>query len=489
MKTLKTIVLSMSALALMVACANDDKNIPQPQPEPDLKGLTEFAVSDNATRTAGKHSGTGLDFFWTAEDKIWVTDDDGILQQSSYDDIQARLDAAHETTTAKAKFYMPGKFGAVNAYKVRYTGKNGVQDKVTIAALQSQSAANNALHIGESGDCGIANATAPSEGGHYNFTLNHVASYITFLPFTSQGVVAGAKITKIKVSADQAICGQFDFNDNGLDINSRPTPTPANKSIELAVSNFSIPTSANATINATTMVIAPGNYTNFTVEYTLYDPSTGQSGTIAKTYPGTVSFQKGKNKRIIQDLRVTVYSPSYYKWSAGYTSGAPSANEMFWYAMRGDPRRDNILWAMNGRLYAGGLWFKKISVIAAENPGNNLKAYAPDGRNYNSQDGVYGGYIQYSVTPGRPEATELNKYFFLPYLGDNTGVLGHVGIYCSFWSSTTIPNYWGSGHDEFYMTIDYGRILMRYVDSDAFNFWRFCVFKTGWEDQYRPYGF
>ena len=116
---MKTKILYLPALLLLLlatACAGEDAGKNTPTTDPDLKGLTAFAIADNATRTAGAYTGTRLDFYWTAEDKIWVTDDDGQLKQSQGDDIQQRLDETHTTitpkVTGKGQVYFVNKFKA-----------------------------------------------------------------------------------------------------------------------------------------------------------------------------------------------------------------------------------------------------------------------------------------------------------------------------------------------------------------------------------------
>ena len=44
------------------------------------------------------------------------------------------------------------------------------------------------------------------------------------------------------------------------------------------------------------MVVAPGTYTNFTIEYTLCDSKTGVSGTVSKTY-NSVTLNAGKKQK------------------------------------------------------------------------------------------------------------------------------------------------------------------------------------------------
>ena len=229
---MKTNILSLLALAGLITfagCANDDTANKPNEQEPGTEGLTSFVEEAPATRTTGEYDGSGLNFYWTEGDRLWVNTGTAlapILTQDSKNNINSKLEP-HPTmpTTAvkrvaKAKFWFAGTFTAPS-YPVRYTGKNGVSNKVKIKAAQIQTVPNDASHIGEDGDCGVATATKPTGGSKYHFTLDHKAAYLTFMPHSSQGAVSQAIITQIKVTADKAICGQFDFNDNGIDINSR----------------------------------------------------------------------------------------------------------------------------------------------------------------------------------------------------------------------------------------------------------------------------
>ena len=456
---MKTKILYLPALLLLLlatACAGEDAGKNAPTTDPDLKGLTAFAIADNATRTAGAYTGTRLDFYWTAEDKIWVTDDDGQLKQSQGDDIQQRLDETHTTITPKAKFLMPGKYGAAPAgYKVRYTGKNGLKDKVTIAATQTQTTPKDASHIGESGDCGIATATYNSSDGSYRFSLTHAAAYLTFMSFSSQEPVStSCKVEKIKVSADQALCGQFDFTDTGIDIGTRPTPAATNQSIELNLNRFAIQTQAAATTdpkaNAATMVIAPGQYTNFKIEYTLIS-STNNRITIAKNYPNA-KFLAGKNKPIKEDLTLgggVGNSPYILPYRLESGAHPYNANELFWYAMRGDAWWDaDAEWAVvdktpqkNIYFGKGGVWIKTEATIRQENPGKDIQAADPNGvdnTHYHYQSPHNSG--SYPIAhQGRPAAADRGKYFFLPAWGrcdQNNGYVYGLGNQAYYWGVT-----------------------------------------------------
>lgn len=293
-------------------CANDDTANNSSEGEVPA-GTTVFSDAEPGSRTSAKYTGSGLDFYWTTSDKIWVKDDNGDYKQSTGDDIGARIAAVPGSTgTDKAKFWVGGAFTGATA-KVRYTGKNGAKDKVTIKAIQTQTAANDAAHIAEDGDFGVA--TAYKSGSHYNFTLDHKAAYITFMPYTTQNVVSEAIIQKIRVftgNASDALAGTFDVDDHGALSNA----TATSNSVELNLPYLPIPAAPTPATNAVTMVVNPGTYTNLSVEYTLYDPETLAMGTIVKTYP-SVTFDAGANTPAKVDLQVRVYeADGYYEWDA-----------------------------------------------------------------------------------------------------------------------------------------------------------------------------
>ena len=479
----KQLFLGAALLLFVVACTNDD--VAQDRNTPDKKGnenLTAFVIEENnpvtkaaQTRTTGQYSGSGIDFYWTADDPLWVNKaatGEPDLQQSTGSDIAEHLESSTITggvkRTTSASFYFNGTFTA-DQYKVRYTGKNGTKDKVTIKNEQTQTVVNDASHIGESGDCGTAVAQRQSNN-RCTFMLDHKAAYMVFLPFNTPGAISGAKLTQVKVTADKAISGQFNFTDSGIDLNSRPASSTTNKSITLKLTgNFIVPKEADKSANAAIMVIAPGTYSTFTVEYTLYDSDTQISGTITKKY-SNVTLTAGLNKRVSMNLQIPVYrSDNYYMWDAAvgqhYWAGneayqptknndhgdhypsnpsdprwfnttpqpssqpslaasrscadAPNINECIWYIMKGKPYWDNTyLWVMKGHLYNRGMWFKKLSVIATENGKPN--AAALKGADYNGKDwrnNPYGPATpdNNSILIGKP--ADIEKYFFLPAMG------------------------------------------------------------------------
>lgn len=505
MKRLNYLILLSVILLLIIGCAEEattPSNGKNNQQEPDTKGLTAFVEGDNDTRTRTTaeyfdNGGTnrGLHYYWTEGDRLWVNNGGTLIQDAS-NNISLKLENNPSDPTAikraaTAKFYFNGTFTA-DSYPLRYTGKdNPVGDKVTIKAEQTQVVPNDASHIATDGDCGTAIATKPTGDSRYFFTISHKAAYATFLPYTTQGIISGTKIQKIRVwCPDQAISGQFNFNESGIDVSSRPVTTEANQQIELAVNDFSLPAVPTFSANAATMVIAPGVYNKFYVEYTLYDPVTNIVGTITKAY-NNIKFTAGQNKRISQDLQITVYpSNSYYMWDAvvgqhywaGYegdqptteggfngnypqnssdprlcnqilpyddptgtapavaasrsSANCPNANEVIWYGEKGSPHSDTRLWALMGHLYTGGIWLKKQSVIAHDNSKSvaQLKAAAPNGIDYTRTITTY-HFSDTNIEYGVP--SNIDDYFFLPalgyYLAGNFYSPGGSTIY---WSST-----------------------------------------------------
>ena len=340
-KKMKVNILSLLGLAAMLftACATDDvaPDRQNQKQKSDGEGLTAFSVNNETpptnptTRTAGEYTGTGVKFYWTKYDKLGVEIEADpvthrkVFQWDDRNDIEKQLEASGKDRTPRAKFWFSGEYTAPQ-YPVRYVGilKYPYFYCTNIENKQEQTKPNDAAELGKYGDCGTGTAYQQADG-NYTFMIDHKASYITFLPYTSQKGVARAKIEKIKVTADKAVCGQFDFNENGIDLSSRPATTRYNNYIELTLNNFPIPlTAPNADANAAIMVIAPGTYSKFTVEYTIHEPSwlgkneggTDVWGTITKEY-SNVTFTAGKNKIISQNLQVPEYRGDvYYMWDA-----------------------------------------------------------------------------------------------------------------------------------------------------------------------------
>ena len=508
---MKTNILSLLAIAGLLSfsgCANDDTTNKEEQQELGTEGLTSFVEEDNATRTTGEYDGSGLNFYWTQDDRLWVNTGTAlapVLTQDSKNNINSKLEPhpTMPTTAVKrvatAKFWFAGTF-TKSSYPVRYTGKNGAKDKVTIKKQQTQPVPNDASHIGEDGDFGVATATKPVGGNAYAFTLDHKAAYITFMPYSTQGVVSGAKIRKIRVfttNPADALAGTFDLADDGT--LSHPALTSNTVELNLASPSydpfgFSIPNTPTYATNAATMVVNPGTYNNVSIEYTLYDPSSGVTGTITKTY-ASVTFAAGKNKKVKTDLQVTEYPGNeYYQWDAqqhywagyewdgtnptqptsnGATNSAdapqstattsahtprdfndmhsytdvtgtapavlpttshfqaiPNANELLWYAVDGEPHWDNTT------LWAtmGHLYVGGMWFKKKSKISGYSANQSPNGVDYTRTTGA-AGYIQYTIIRSKP--SNLNDYFYLPALGQyQSGTPLSIGAVGYYWSST-----------------------------------------------------
>ena len=467
----------------LTACSNDnvsDADSGNGAENKDLTGKTSFSITSEAkTRTSGVYDGSGVDFYWTTNDNIWVNSGSTTsptLTASSSNNITS--------TTASAKFYFDGTYTAAS-YPVRYTGNaSSSGNTVTIATSQNQDEANNATQLGTVGDCGVGTATRQTDGS-YEFTLSHEASYITFMPYYSkEALAASAVVTQIKVEAadDEKLAGTFNFSDSGLGAaNSSSNSVTLTLNGASSTTGFPIPTTATASKNAAIMVVAPGTYSTFKVTYTLYDSVTGTESTISYTY-SNIKCVAGKNQKISTNLGMETYTSrksKYYMWDAvnNYWDGhensqpllnkaadtnyakssadtrwynttftkevqtpainsckdAPTFEALTWYIGGGSPKLDDkTLWVFANHLYAGGIWLKKKSEISHF---SSTESYT------GTATWVSGKDIKFTVSNfGKPEASVRSSYFYLPALGQYVdGKLTGLGVKGYYWASTPNP--------------------------------------------------
>ena len=463
----------------LTACSNDnvsDADSGNGAENKDLTGKTSFSITSEAkTRTSGVYD-SGVNFYWTTNDNIWVKSG-STLTASSSNNITS-------TTAASAKFYFDGTYTAAS-YPVRYTGNaSSSGNTVTIATSQNQDEANNATQLGTVGDCGVGTATRQTDGS-YEFTLSHKASYITFMPYYSkEALAASAVVTQIKVEAadDEKLAGTFNFSDSGLGAaNSSSNSVTLTLNGASSTTGFPIPTTATASKNAAIMVVAPGTYSTFKVTYTLYDSVTGTESTISYTYRN-INCTPGKNQKISTDLGMATYTSrkaDYYMWDAksnywnGYESSQPLLNDaentnyakssddtrwyntaftykvqtkainsckdeptfeaLTWYIGAGSPQLDNkTLWVFANHLYVGGIWLKKQSKISQFSSEENYQG---------TNTWISGGDIKFTVAiSGKPESSVRSDYFYLPALGQyKDGKLTDLGKKGYYWASTPNP--------------------------------------------------
>lgn len=465
----------------LTACSNDnvsDADSRNSAENKDLTGKTSFSITSEAkTRTSGVYDGSGVDFYWTTNDNIWVNSG-STLTASSSNNITS--------TTASAKFYFDGTYTAAS-YPVRYTGNASTSgNTVTIATSQNQDVANNATQLGTVGDCGVGTATRQTDGS-YEFTLSHKASYITFMPYYSKEALdASAVVTQINVTVanGESLAGTFNFSDSGL---GAANSSSSSNSVTLTLNGtssttgFPIPTEATASKNAAIMVVAPGTYSTFKVTYTLYDSVTGTKSTISYTY-SNIKCVAGKNQKISTDLGMATYTSrksNYYMWDAksnywdGHANSQPLLNDavstdyatssadsrwyntaftfkvrtkainsckdeptfegLTWYISAGSPQLDDkTLWVFANHLYVGGIWLKKQSKISNFSSEVNYSGT-------NTWDS--GKDIEFSVAiSGKPESSVRSDYFYLPALGQyKYGKLIDLGKKGYYWASTPNP--------------------------------------------------
>ncbi|MBF1617949.1 fimbrillin family protein [Prevotella sp.] len=465
----------------LTACSNDnvsDADSGNGAENKDLTGKTSFSITSEAkTRTSGVYD-SGVNFYWTTNDNIWVKSG-STLTASSSNNITS-------TTAASAKFYFDGTYTAAS-YPVRYTGNaSSSGNTVTIATSQNQDEANNATQLGTVGDCGVGTATRQTDGS-YKFNLSHEASYITFMPYYSkEPLAASAVVTQINVTVanGESLAGTFNFSDSGL---GAANSSSSSNSVTLTLNGtssttgFPIPTTATASKNAAIMVVAPGTYSTFKVTYTLYDSVTGTESTISYTYRN-IKCTAGKNQKISTDLGMATYTSrknKYYMWDAvnnywdGHANSQPLLNDaenanyatssadarwyntaftykvqtkainsckdeptfeaLTWYIKAGSPQLDKkTLWVFANHLYVGGIWLKKQSKISHFSSEENCPG---------TDKWELGNDIKFTVAiSGKPEASVRSSYFYLPALGQyKYGKLIDLGKKGYYWASTPNP--------------------------------------------------
>ena len=493
---LKTRLLSFAALCgialTFASCAKEDvaQNPTNKEGDND-KNLTTFvAGGENKTRTSLNYNSG--DFYWEDGDYIYVKDDDGVLQKSIN---------APKSKVASFMYTVPGKFTASSSYKVYYLGNYSDGTSVSISTAQSQTAPDNTEHFGTAGDYGTATANKVTGKNQFAFELEHQPAYLVFQPYTSNTILQSCYLTKVEVSSDNDIAATYTVNatTGALDAS---TVTNGKQIILTTSGSSTNPngfpltnSAASVTTNGAYMVIKPGTHT-LKVRYWVKEVATGTEGTITKTYTST-AYASNTYYDMTADLNVRDYDGDhYYMWDAqeqywkghewnlggsqptlgqGLTGATisndypksnadsrwsnesypgygisnpathtsckdlPNANEMSWYAMYGDPRwDDDELWTTMGHLYKGGMWFKKKSVLQAENHYNT--EISADGTTDLRTTWKYYENSSSSINSGVPSAADVGDYFYLPALGwYYSGRLGFLGVYGFYWSSNANP--------------------------------------------------
>lgn len=442
MKTIiKTSLLVCCAL-LLAGCTADEIETDKKTKTPDIpEGATlfeSFAQPETRTVVGGCAPGMSLNLLWNAYDVIWAKTSSAPTGwvRNSYSNLYGTR------TSDEVVFGFKDRL-TEDSYLVRYTGEGGEgfsYDKVTIPSEQRKiGIQNDPYYFFLHGDCGVAVARKDKLTGRYKFQLEHKAAYIGIAPHSSNYSMIVRKyspkfwVKSIKVTADQAICGTFNFNDDGIDLTSRPAATEQNKSI--TTSGCLMPDKFDRIgelENASVIVLAPGTYGTVKVEYVVgtdEDPYV----TVTREYKN-VTFTAGKVKWMRPDFRAERCFKTYL--DDRRVKKCPNVNELRWLIEKGDPHIGKFYYSpginSEGGLSAAfsrGIWIKKLSVIAKENGKTveQLKAAAPDGANYE----VKGGAPKTITDLPSDLPNNMGDYLFLPatsWYGDDY-----------FWSSSYYP--------------------------------------------------
>ena len=501
---LKSLALVFGIALAFASCANEDIAQNQNGKDSDAS-LTTFSTGDPTTRTSMESNGT---FYWEAGDKIYVKDDNGTWNASSN---------SPTGKTAYFKFKVPGTYTAHTSYEVYYPGQGGSNNQAVIAASQSQAEPNTTAHFGAAGDCGMATATKVSGKQQFAFTLDHKAAYLLFLPRTANTILHDCYLTKVEVNSDNDITSTYTLDPT----TGKLTGTGTGNQITVSTGGSGtyangFPLTNNATsaaTNGTYVVIKPGTHI-LKVRYWVKDVATGTEGTITKTL-SSATYDQNKYYNITANLNIRNYDGDKYymwdaqeqywkghewnlggsqptlkdNWSSNYPQNSsdannrwyheggsdseyieatrtsckdlPNANELTWYAEYGDPRWDgDELWTTMGHLYKGGMWFKKKSVLQAENH-YDTEISSDNTTDFRTTEGYYSNNNSSITNSGLPSAADANKYFYLPVLGCyENGLLYNLGYTGYYWSSSS---YLWSNFRAYRLSFYRGRVFVDYA--------------------------
>ena len=527
----KTRLFSLAALFSMalaaISCANEDI-VQNGTTRENGKGFATF-VADAPTQTRTSIDYATGNFYWEEGDKIYVKDDDGTMQVSN------AVDAAH-AHSASFKFKVPGKFGGSATYKVYYLGKNGGGNQVTIPTAQTQTTPNTTDHLGDSGDYGTATATGTLGGSIFSFQLEHQPTYLVFQPYTSNAILQNCYLTKVEVTSDNDIAETYTVNTStgNLDASAGGKQIVLTTKDPVAGSTnekgFSFTNAASiSTADKIYMLIKPGTHT-LKVRYWIKDYVTNIEGAITKTLP-SYNYAKNTYYDMTASLDAKNYDSNYCLWDAqqpfwyGHEWNAPNpadrwqplvsvkpfphaselinptdaraastvfpgqgvrndavnlckdcpnANEIAWYAEKGDPRFDaDQVWTTMGHLYKGGFWLKKKSKMALDNSTTvaNIESMGPDGTDWCTSSTSKTVTKTYSITT-LPSATEAVNYFFVPSIGYGLGLSGFEeftmnGTLGVFWSLSGCAESAGNAsaysfHLNYYNSQIYASVISNY---------------------------
>ena len=494
---LKSLAVVFGIAMAFASCANEDvAQTPTNPNEDNNKNLTTFVAGDEAkTRTSMDY--TSGNFFWEAGDYIYVKDDDGVLQKSTNAPTSKLAAFKYKvpgkfTAHSSYKVYYLGKNSSGNSVSISTAQSQTAPDNTAHFGTAGDYGTATATKVSGKQQFKFELEHQPAYLVFQPYTSNTIlqSCYLTKIEVSSDNDIA-------ETYTVNATTGALDASavTNGKQIVLTTTGSGSYSNGFPLTNN-----SASVTTNGAYMVIKPGTHI-LRVRYWVKDVATNVEGTITKTLPAT-AYASNTYYDMTANLNVRDYDGDhYYMWDAqnqywygyewtkhlaagvgqptlsqglpgGTTSsnapqsntdprwyndgggsgrfdatytpckGLPNVNEMSWYCMYGDPRWDaDELWTTMGHLYKGGMWFKKKSVLQAENHYDTEKS-ADGSTDLRTTFKSYSNSNSSIINSGLPSAADAGNYFYLPALGFyGSGQLSGVGDSGYYWSSSADPRY------------------------------------------------
>jgi hypothetical protein len=508
LKTYFNAALLCLAVSMFAACAGDNladnnneekkQEIPQGvrftinETKTSAKSYVGVEEDGAKTRTTIKHTpGLGADAYWNNDDYIWVKNNAGVWKKS--------ISTMLNTERTHATFILPGNQsdysdGCPVIYNISPSTSPSFHDSpeyLNINYLQPQTKANDFSMAGYVGDCGTGVAKSTGGLGEFSFQLQHNVSYLCFLPRCSNAALGqNLQLTKIVLRStipnDYIAANWCNVPSTGAVFLPSTFPSWAvnglsSPLVTASVNNFPLSnsTAESPDLNATYIVILPGIH-DFTITYTIKDKVTGIEAEIKKQANG-VNCKAGEITDITAwiDKDLKGNHTNYYLWGAqepltkdafqlapgdpqaanqantipnALFSTLPNANELCWYAYKGDVHWGQSLdvYVVNGHLkHINGIWLKKKAKILADEhisasymengyPRFDNNVYK-DWRNVFWEAGLpaaaYPNFIAAKTTP----VPNTQDYFFLPLLGYNSWgtYISSVDDTAFYWSSSS----------------------------------------------------
>ena len=508
LKTYFNAALLCLAVSMFAACAGDNladnnneekkQEIPQGvrftinETKTSAKSYVGVEEDGAKTRTTIKHTpGLGADAYWNNDDYIWVKNNAGVWKKS--------ISTMLNTERTHATFILPGNQsdysdGCPVIYNISPSTSPSFHDSpeyLNINYLQPQTKANDFSMAGYVGDCGTGVAKSTGGLGEFSFQLQHNVSYLCFLPRCSNAALGqNLQLTKIVLRStipnDYIAANWCNVPSTGAVFLPSTFPSWAvnglsSPLVTASVNNFPLSnsTAESPDLNATYIVILPGIH-DFTITYTIKDKVTGIEAEIKKQANG-VNCKAGEITDITAwiDKDLKGNHTDYYLWGAQEPltksiyqltpgdpqaaniantipntlfSTLPNANELCWYAYKGDVHWGQSLdvYVVNGHLsHINGIWLKKKAKILADehiSPSYMENGYPRfdnnvyyDWRNPNWIGSIPSAARPQSLAVKTTPVPNTQDYFFLPALGYNSFGTSIVGVDDSafYWSSSS----------------------------------------------------